>query len=51
VILPERPSDDVLAETAESHMPGLAAGGRRSKCHAVPPHIGHRSGARRELAP
>lgn len=51
VILPGRPSYDVLPETAESHTPGLAAGGRRSKCHAVAPHIGHRSGAIRELAP
>ena len=51
VTLPERPGDDVLPEAAEPHTPGLLAGGRRSKCHAVPPHIGHRSGAIRELAP
>lgn len=51
VILLHRPSDDVPPETAELHTPWLGAGGRFSKCHAVPPQIGQLSGAVRELAP
>lgn len=51
VILLDRRSNDVPPETAEFHTPRLGAGGRFSNCHAVPPHIGQRSGAIRELAP